>query len=303
MTRILNRNWRTEGLNDDYLVLVSDLGKSEEDKARIKEFRVQCYSNITMCLIKLGNEMLPEACRTCDFILQLDSTNVKALFRKAKCLVEPMSCGDAEADEAIEHLRKALEIDPHNRDSEMDKLRNDVESRLKDAHLLRDIHRSRGEEDEATNMDVYINEPLQLPETGQPDDALCKDVMDRFGLDLKDPIVNLWLAFAVLPALNSALDGSSAEYTGTRRAEEIIGLSEKERCLLLYDRGIGTSSSCLPERQPSFVYESFQASQCADSITTKADQRREQAWHEELERLKAENEHAMREKHPCEQPL
>lgn len=101
--------------------------------------------------------------------------------------------------------------------------------------------------------------------------------MDRFGLDLKDPIVNLWLAFAALPALNSALDGSSAEYTGISRAEEIIGLSEKERCLLLYDRGIGTSSSCLQEGQPSFVFESFQASQCADSITTKADQRREQA--------------------------
>lgn len=27
--RILNKNWRAEGLNDDYLVLVSDLGKSE----------------------------------------------------------------------------------------------------------------------------------------------------------------------------------------------------------------------------------------------------------------------------------
>ncbi|KAF4701339.1 hypothetical protein FOZ63_030111, partial [Perkinsus olseni] len=112
--RILNANWRREGLNDDYLEVVTDIGQSEEEQARIREHRVQCYSNITMCQMKLGKEMLPEACRTCDIILQLDSTNVKAMFRKAKCLVEPASSGDAEVDKAIKLLATAREVDPNN---------------------------------------------------------------------------------------------------------------------------------------------------------------------------------------------
>ncbi|KAF4742884.1 hypothetical protein FOZ62_016772 [Perkinsus olseni] len=320
--RILNANWRREGLNDDYLEVVTDIGQSEEEQARVRELRVQCYSNIAMCQMKLGKEMLPEACRTCDVILQLESTNVKAMFRKAKCLVEPASSGDAEVDEAIKLLVRAREVDPNNTEiavflrrlqserarkrsdekkaysgwctrgslslenalskgcddghsnsgpleTDDEKLHEAVQSRLKDAQLLRDLYLSGGEKEKAVRMEAYIKQLRQkqraysrsceatkmmtsrLAKTGQLlDDTVRHEVMDRFGLDLKDPIVSEEL----------------------RRFESL-----KE-------------NNAFPISQ--------EAPGCTQWMRNNIDQPKEEEFREELERLKAESEHALHERHP-----
>ncbi|XP_049931515.1 peptidyl-prolyl cis-trans isomerase FKBP65-like isoform X2 [Nymphaea colorata] len=82
---------------------------SEEQKKIGKFFKVTCSLNNAACKLKL--KKYREAAKLCTNVLKLESQNVKALFRRAQAYIETTDFDLAELD-----LKKALEIDPDNRE-------------------------------------------------------------------------------------------------------------------------------------------------------------------------------------------
>lgn len=86
-----------------------DSSFSDEQKKEAKALKASCYLNDAACKLKL--KVYNEAAKLCTKVLELESRNVKALFRRAQAYIETADTDLAEAD-----IRKALEIDPSNRD-------------------------------------------------------------------------------------------------------------------------------------------------------------------------------------------
>lgn len=92
---------------------MSELGEDEvlqnlnSLKLQIKEQKAILHSNLAMCQIKNCNyDMAIINCTKC---LEIDQSNVKALFRRAQART-----GRNEYDEALEDYRTALKFDPSN---------------------------------------------------------------------------------------------------------------------------------------------------------------------------------------------
>ncbi|CAF0706673.1 unnamed protein product [Brachionus calyciflorus] len=80
-----------------------------ELKKRINDQRALLYSNLAMCQLKNGNyDMAVINTTKC---LEIDSKNVKALFRRAQART-----GRNDFDEALEDYKRALNLDPNNQD-------------------------------------------------------------------------------------------------------------------------------------------------------------------------------------------
>lgn len=86
-----------------------DSSFSEEEKQPSKALKVSCKLNNAACKLKLKD--YKEAKELCTEVLELDSTNVKALYRRAQAHIHLVDLDLAELD-----IKKALEIDPDNRD-------------------------------------------------------------------------------------------------------------------------------------------------------------------------------------------
>ncbi|KAK4440512.1 Peptidyl-prolyl cis-trans isomerase FKBP65 [Sesamum alatum] len=86
-----------------------DTSFSEEEKKRSKALKVTCNLNNAACKLKLKD--YKEAEKLCTKVLELESTNVKALYRRAQAYMNMADLDLAEFD-----IKKALEIDPDNRD-------------------------------------------------------------------------------------------------------------------------------------------------------------------------------------------
>lgn len=86
-----------------------DSSFSEEQKKEAKVLKVSCYLNNAACKLKLKD--FNEAAKLCTKVLELESRNVKALFRRAQAYTETADLDLAELD-----IKKALEIDPSNRE-------------------------------------------------------------------------------------------------------------------------------------------------------------------------------------------
>lgn len=86
-----------------------DSSFSEEEKKHAKALKVAANLNNAACKLKLKN--YKEAERLCTKVLDLESTNVKALYRRAQAYIELTDLDLAEID-----IKKALEIEPDNRD-------------------------------------------------------------------------------------------------------------------------------------------------------------------------------------------
>ncbi|EFJ19541.1 hypothetical protein SELMODRAFT_110584 [Selaginella moellendorffii] len=82
---------------------------SEEEKKVVKKLRASSNLNNAACKLKLKEYQ--EAAKLCTTVLQVESQNVKALYRRAQAYVETLDLDLAEWD-----LRKALELDPNNRE-------------------------------------------------------------------------------------------------------------------------------------------------------------------------------------------
>ncbi|KAF9598689.1 hypothetical protein IFM89_029939 [Coptis chinensis] len=80
----------------------------EEEKKQPKVLKVSCNMNNATCKLKLKEYKHAE--KLCTKVLELESTNVKALYRRAQDYIQLAYLDLAEID-----IKKALEIDPNNR--------------------------------------------------------------------------------------------------------------------------------------------------------------------------------------------
>lgn len=86
---------------------------SEDEKSQTKALKFTCNLNNAACKLKLKEYR--EAANLCSKVLEVDSKNVKALYRRAQAYIETADLEQAESD-----IKKALEIDPNNRDVKLE---------------------------------------------------------------------------------------------------------------------------------------------------------------------------------------
>ncbi|GKV28603.1 hypothetical protein SLEP1_g37626 [Rubroshorea leprosula] len=86
-----------------------DSAFSDEEKQQAKLLKTTCNLNNAACKLKLKD--YKQAKKLCTKVLELDSRNVKALYRRAQACINLVDLDLAEHD-----IKKALEIDPDNRD-------------------------------------------------------------------------------------------------------------------------------------------------------------------------------------------
>ncbi|KAK9830144.1 hypothetical protein WJX72_009971 [[Myrmecia] bisecta] len=80
-----------------------------EQKQAAKDIQKSANLNLAAVHLKLGD--LKEALKACNKVLESDSSNVKALYRRAQAYLGSQDHIEAECD-----IKRALEVDPHNRD-------------------------------------------------------------------------------------------------------------------------------------------------------------------------------------------
>ncbi|XP_023548585.1 peptidyl-prolyl cis-trans isomerase FKBP62-like [Cucurbita pepo subsp. pepo] len=90
-----------------------DSSFSEDEKKQAKALKVACNLNNAACKLKL--KQYNEAEKLCTKVLELESSNVKALYRRAQAYIELTDFDLAEFD-----IKKALDIDPNNRDVKLE---------------------------------------------------------------------------------------------------------------------------------------------------------------------------------------
>ncbi|XP_078175800.1 70 kDa peptidyl-prolyl isomerase-like [Carex rostrata] len=90
-----------------------DSSFSDEEKKQSKLLKISCNLNNAACKLKLKD--YKEAEKLCTKVLELDGKNVKALYRRAQAYMNLSDLDLAEID-----IKKALEIDPDNRDVKLE---------------------------------------------------------------------------------------------------------------------------------------------------------------------------------------
>ncbi|ELU06040.1 hypothetical protein CAPTEDRAFT_168280 [Capitella teleta] len=75
---------------------------------KLIDMRVKCYNNMTAAQLKV--EAFDAAIKSADEVLRIQPENVKALFRKGKCLA-----AKGEVTSAISCLKKALKLEPDSK--------------------------------------------------------------------------------------------------------------------------------------------------------------------------------------------
>ncbi|KAH9770934.1 peptidyl-prolyl cis-trans isomerase FKBP62 [Citrus sinensis] len=90
-----------------------DTSFGDEEKKQAKALKVACNLNNAACKLKLKDYKQAE--KLCTKVLDLDSRNVKALYRRAQAYIQMADLDLAEFD-----IKKALEIDPDNRDVKLE---------------------------------------------------------------------------------------------------------------------------------------------------------------------------------------
>ncbi|KAL2531001.1 Peptidyl-prolyl cis-trans isomerase FKBP62 [Forsythia ovata] len=90
-----------------------DSSFGEDEKQQAKVLKVTCNLNNAACKLKLKD--YKEAVKLCTKVLEIESQNVKALYRRAQAYIHLVDLDLAELD-----IKKALEIDPDNRDVKLE---------------------------------------------------------------------------------------------------------------------------------------------------------------------------------------
>ncbi|KAJ6808071.1 70 kDa peptidyl-prolyl isomerase-like isoform X1 [Iris pallida] len=90
-----------------------DSSFSEDEKKQSKVLKATCNLNNAACKLKLKDYKQAE--KLCTKVLENDSRNVKALYRRAQAYMQLADLDLAEVD-----IKKALEIDPDNRDVKLE---------------------------------------------------------------------------------------------------------------------------------------------------------------------------------------
>lgn len=105
-----DEGWKKKGIKDEDLQEVDILGDTSEERSAIKALKQSLYLNLASAAHK--EKDYPTAIKACGCVLELDPSNVKALYRRAQALITPASAGATEEDMAIKDLARAAEIDP-----------------------------------------------------------------------------------------------------------------------------------------------------------------------------------------------
>ncbi|KAL6188890.1 hypothetical protein ACLB2K_040281 [Fragaria x ananassa] len=90
-----------------------DSSFSDDEKQQAKVLKITCNLNDAACKLKL--KKYKEAEKLCTKVLELDSRNVKALYRRAQAYIQLVDLDLAELD-----IKKALEIEPNNKDVKLE---------------------------------------------------------------------------------------------------------------------------------------------------------------------------------------
>ncbi|KAL8162890.1 hypothetical protein V2J09_014379 [Rumex salicifolius] len=90
-----------------------DSAFSEDEKKQAKALKITCNLNNAASKLKLKDYKQAE--KLCTKVLELDSKNVKALYRRAQAYIQLVDLDLAEID-----IKKALEIDPENKEVKME---------------------------------------------------------------------------------------------------------------------------------------------------------------------------------------
>ncbi|KAD3068475.1 hypothetical protein E3N88_36355 [Mikania micrantha] len=90
-----------------------DTNFGDEEKKQAKALKVSCNLNNAACKLKLKDYKQAE--KLCTKVLEIESKNVKALYRRAQAYMHVADLDLAELD-----IKKALEIDPDNRDVKLE---------------------------------------------------------------------------------------------------------------------------------------------------------------------------------------
>ncbi|KAJ6730164.1 PEPTIDYL-PROLYL CIS-TRANS ISOMERASE [Salix viminalis] len=80
----------------------------DDEQKLVTALRVTCWLNKAACSLKLND--FKGAIKLCSKVLDIEFYNVKALYRRAQALIEAADLVSADMD-----IKKALEVDPHNR--------------------------------------------------------------------------------------------------------------------------------------------------------------------------------------------
>lgn len=90
-----------------------DSSFTDEEKQQSKVLKISCKLNNAACNLKLKD--YKEAEKLCSKVLELDGQNVKALYRRAQAYIQLVDLDLADRD-----IKRALEIDPDNRDVKLE---------------------------------------------------------------------------------------------------------------------------------------------------------------------------------------
>ncbi|KAJ6709695.1 PEPTIDYLPROLYL ISOMERASE [Salix koriyanagi] len=81
----------------------------DDEQKLVTALRVTCWLNKAACSLKLND--FKGAIKLCSKVLDIEFYNIKALYRRAQALIEAADLVSADMD-----IKKALEVDPHNRE-------------------------------------------------------------------------------------------------------------------------------------------------------------------------------------------
>jgi len=93
--------------------LDNDQNFTEDDKKKAKIFRLPSHLNCAVCMVKTGQ--FRGAIEQTNKALEIDSTNIKALFRKGLAFASLDEWANAE-----ENFNKVLELEPDNKDAKLE---------------------------------------------------------------------------------------------------------------------------------------------------------------------------------------
>ena len=93
--------------------LESDQKYTEDEKRAAKKVKMACWNNEAQCGLK--TQQFGAAKKCCDKVLELDSQNLKALYRRAQSYIATRDYLEASQD-----LKNALLIDPECREAKLE---------------------------------------------------------------------------------------------------------------------------------------------------------------------------------------
>ncbi|XP_025797658.1 peptidyl-prolyl cis-trans isomerase FKBP62-like isoform X2 [Panicum hallii] len=127
---------------------INEDGQFEDEVEKLmKTARVSCWLNHAACCLKLKD--FAQAISLCSKVLETEPCNVKALYRRAQAYVESYDLELAKTD-----LRKALELDPNNKEVKMlqaNLKKLQVESNKWDAKLYANMFDRMAKESDAVS--------------------------------------------------------------------------------------------------------------------------------------------------------